>query len=170
MTGMETIVVRTAAPDDFRAIAELTVDAYEAGGHLDAGEDYRTTLADVAGRASAGEVLVAVEDRDVLGAVLFLRSGSAYSELAGPGEAEFRMLAVSPRAQRRGIGERLVRECIDRAAALGAQHLVICARDFIEGPLRLYARMGFVRVPERDWSPVPGIRLVVLRLDLGSST
>src|SRR5262245_50351061 len=117
MSGIDTIVVRDAAPDDYPAIAELTVHAYEAGGHLDAGEDYRRTLADVAGRASAGEVLVAVEGRDVLGAVLFLRSGSAYSELAGPGEAEFRMLAVSPRAQRRGIGERLVQACLDRAAA-----------------------------------------------------
>jgi hypothetical protein len=31
---------------------------------------------------------------------------------------------------------------------------------------RLYQRLGFVRCPERDWSPLPGVELVVYRLDL----
>jgi ribosomal protein S18 acetylase RimI-like enzyme len=26
---------------------------------------------------------------------------------------------------------------------------------------RLYERLGFTRLPERDWSPMPGIRLLV---------
>jgi len=161
-----TVVIRDAIPDDYPAIAELTVDAYELGGHLDAGEDYRATLANVARRAAEGDILVAAEGDDVLGAVFLVHPGSSYSELAGPGEAEFRMLAVSPKAQRRGIGELLVRACLDRARAKGALRMVISARDFIEGPLRLYDRMGFVRTPERDWSPAPGVSLVALRFDL----
>jgi ribosomal protein S18 acetylase RimI-like enzyme len=169
MAGTDPIVIRTATEDDYPTIAELTIDAYEAGGHLDGGEDYRSTLADVAGRASAGEILVAVDGSDVLGSVLLVQTGSDYSEIAGPGEVEFRMLAVSPKAQRRGIGERLVRACLERARARGAERMVISARDFVEAPLRLYARMGFVRCPERDWSPGRGISLVVLRLDLTSS-
>jgi ribosomal protein S18 acetylase RimI-like enzyme len=164
----EAITIRIATPEDFPAIAELTVDAYEAGGHLDGGEDYRRTLTDVAGRASAGEILVAVDGGDVLGAVFLVQTGSDYSEIARPGEAEFRMLAVSPKAQRRGIGESLVRACLQRARGRGAESMVISARDFIEAPLRLYARMGFVRTPERDWSPAPGIRLVALRFNLGA--
>jgi predicted N-acetyltransferase YhbS len=159
-------VVRTATAEDYPAIAELTVHAYEADGHLDNEENYRATLADVAGRASAGEILVAVEGGVVLGAVLLVRAGSEFSEIAGPGEVEFRMLAVSPKAQRRGIGERLVRACLDRARAAGADWVVISARDFVQAPLRLYARMGFVRLPERDWCPAPGIVLVALRFDL----
>jgi ribosomal protein S18 acetylase RimI-like enzyme len=160
------IVIRTATAGDYLAIAELTVDAYEAGGHLDGEENYRTTLADVASRSSAGEILVAVEGRDVLGSVLLVAEGSAYSEIAGPGEVEFRMLAVSPKAQGRGIGERLVHACLDRARTAGADRVVISARDFVQAALRLYDRMGFVRVPERDWSPGPGISLVALRFDL----
>jgi ribosomal protein S18 acetylase RimI-like enzyme len=169
ITDPESITIRVATPNDFPAVAELTVDAYEAGGHLDAEEDYRTTLSDVAGRASAGEILVAVDQAEVLGAVLLVHTGSAYSEIARPGEAEFRMLAVSPKAQRRGIGERLVRACLDRARARGADSVVISARDFVQAPLRLYDRMGFVRTPERDWSPAPGISLVTLRLDLATT-
>ncbi len=166
MTGTEAIVIRNATLDDYPAIGELTVHAYEAHGHLSAETEYRKTLADVAGRASAGEIIVAVEGDDVLGAVLLVQPGSEFSEMAGSGEAEFRMLAVSPKAQRRGIGERLVSACLERARAAGAHRVVISARDFVEAPLRLYARMGFVRVPERDWSPVPGVQLVALRFDL----
>src|SRR5688572_22967333 len=92
MTDPDAITIRTATPADYPAIADLTVDAYAADGHLDAEEDYRSTLADVAGRASAGEILVAVEGHDVLGAVLLVQTGSDFSELAGPGEVEFRML------------------------------------------------------------------------------
>jgi hypothetical protein len=31
---------------------------------------------------------------------------------------------------------------------------------------RLYERLGFTRLPERDWSPVPGAELLVYALDL----
>jgi ribosomal protein S18 acetylase RimI-like enzyme len=111
-------------------------------------------------------VLVAVDGEEVLGSVLYVEAGSAFAETAGPDEAEFRMLAVSPKAQRRGAGERLVRACLERARDRGAERVVISARDFVEAPLRLYRRLGFVRVPERDWTPVPGVRLVGLRYDL----
>src|SRR6476619_4304467 len=47
------------------------------------------------------------------------------AEVSRPGEAEFRMLAVAPGAQRRGAGEALVRACVGRARALGAEALVL---------------------------------------------
>ena len=50
--------------------------------------------------------------------------------------------------------------------AAGAQAVVISARDFVQSALRLYARLGFVRIPERDWSPIPGVQLVALKYDL----
>jgi hypothetical protein len=31
---------------------------------------------------------------------------------------------------------------------------------------RLYARLGFRRLPERDWSPTPGVDLLVYALDV----
>jgi ribosomal protein S18 acetylase RimI-like enzyme len=166
MPDADPIEVRPATPGDYPAIAELTVAAYEADGQIGPDHPYRYVLADVAGRAPAGELLVAVDGEEVLGSVLFVEAGSAFAEMAGPGEAEFRMLAVSPKAQRRGIGERLVRACLDRARDRGAERVVISARDFVRAPLRLYDRLGFVRVPERDWSPVPGVVLVALRFDL----
>jgi ribosomal protein S18 acetylase RimI-like enzyme len=31
---------------------------------------------------------------------------------------------------------------------------------------RLYERLGFARLPERDWSPAPDVDLLVYALDL----
>ncbi|MFD0821509.1 GNAT family N-acetyltransferase, partial [Micromonospora zhanjiangensis] len=123
------VVVRAARPEQYDAIGALTVAAYDADGQLAGEHGYQRVLADVPGRASAGELLVAVDPTtgEVLGSVLFVLPGSAYAELSRPGEAEFRMLAVAPAAQRRGVGEALVRACRERAEAAGCARLVICA-------------------------------------------
>lgn len=126
-------------------------------------------LADVAGRADAGELLVAVDAERVLGAVLFVDPGGRYAEVSGPGEGEFRMLAVDPAAQGRGVGRALVRACVERAVAAGCHAVVISVRDFARAAQRLYDATGFTRVPERDWSPAPEVSLLVLRLELPSS-
>jgi ribosomal protein S18 acetylase RimI-like enzyme len=162
-----TVTVRPAAPADYPGIARVTVAAYEADGQV-AGpaQEYRETLADVPARAGAGELLVAVDDTGVLGAVLFLRAGSPYTEVARDGEAEFRMLAVDPGAQGRGIGRALVTACVERATALRCPAVVICVRDFAVPAQKLYESLGFVRAPDRDWLPMPEVRLLALRLDL----
>src|SRR5688572_9129593 len=104
--------VRPAVTDDFAEIGTVTLAAYGADGQLTGGHGYQSVLADVAGRAGAGELLVAVDDATgaILGAVLFVRAGTRYAEVSRPGEAEFRMLAVAPAAQGRGVGAALVRE------------------------------------------------------------
>jgi ribosomal protein S18 acetylase RimI-like enzyme len=164
--GATAITVRPARVDEFETIGRLTVEAYRADGQLGGEHGYEKHLADVAARAEDGEVLVAVSGAQVLGSVTFVLPGTAYAELSEPGEAEFRMLAVDPAAQGRGVGEALVRACLARAAGLGCSAVVICARDFSAPAHRLYQRLGFVRVPELDWSPAPDVNLVGLRVTL----
>ncbi|MEV0719049.1 N-acetyltransferase [Asanoa sp. NPDC050611] len=165
-----TLRIRPATAADFPAVARLTVDAYRADGQLAGDHGYDKKLADVETRAEAGELLVAADEHtgQVLGSVTFVLPGTAYAELSIDGEAEFRMLAVDPAAQGRGAGEALVRACVERATALGCQAIVICVRSFSAPAKRLYARLGFTRVPERDWSPFPGVDLEALRLPLTS--
>jgi len=160
------LLVRPATPADFPEIARVTLAAYEADGQVKDTGGYDTVLVDVAGRAAAGDLLVAVSGADVLGAVLFVRPGSPYAELSRAGEAEFRMLAVDPTAQGRGVGRALVRACLDRAVAAGCAAVVICVRDFAAAAQRLYESVGFVRTPSLDWSPVAGVDLFALRLEL----
>ncbi|MCI4062503.1 GNAT family N-acetyltransferase [Micromonospora sp. R77] len=169
MTGLR---VRRAEPADFAAVARLTVAAYEADGQLKDENSYAVVLADVATRAASGELLVAVDEASgvVLGAVTFVLPGTPYAELAGPGEAEFRMLAVDPAAQGRGAGSALVRACVARAAELGCSAVVICVRSGKAAVAQqMYERLGFVRLPEKDWSPLPGVELLGLRLALTRS-
>ncbi|MFB9235330.1 GNAT family N-acetyltransferase [Plantactinospora siamensis] len=162
-----TVLVRAAVPGDFAEIARVSVAAYEADGQLPGKHGYERKLTDVPARAAAGELLVAVDAAgSVLGSVTFVLPGSPYAQLAGPGEAEFRMLAVDPAAQGRGAGAALVTACLDRAAAAGCAGVVICVRSFSAPAQRLYARFGFTRLPDRDWSPAPDVDLLALRLAL----
>ncbi|MEV7230421.1 MULTISPECIES: GNAT family N-acetyltransferase [Polymorphospora] len=165
---MSPVVVRPAEPAEFDTVARLTLAAYEADGQLKEDRGYAPTLADVAGRAATGELLVAVDEVTgrLLGSVTFVLPGSRYAELAGTGEAEFRMLSVDPAAQGRGVGEALTRACLARAAELGCHAVVISTRTFTEPAHRLYHRVGFVRTPGADWSPVPGVDLIAWRYDL----
>lgn len=162
---MSSLVVRTAKPEDFASIAELTVAAYRGDGQTSPDHPYETVLADVGARATAGSVLVCTSSEGVLGAVLFVLPGSEYTELAREGEAEFRMLAVAPFAQRRGVGEALVRACLERAQELGCKSVVICVRDFVMSAKRLYTKLGFVRDPSLDWTPLEGVHLQGMRYD-----
>lgn len=163
-----TITIRDARPDDFRVIGRVTLAAYRESGQLATEIGYEPVLADVASRACAGTVLVAVDDRTgrPVGAVTIAPAGSRYAEISRDGEAELRMLAVDPAAQGRGIARLLVAECMRRVAALGCSALVICYRDFVAAAERLYTALGFTPVPERDWSPVPGVNLRAMRIEL----
>jgi ribosomal protein S18 acetylase RimI-like enzyme len=167
--------IRVATPEDFAAIGELTVAAYRADGQTAAGHPYEQVLMDAAGRSGAGTLLVCEDPLGsgaggaILGSVLFAQAGSRYAELSRAGEAEFRMLAVAPWAQRRGVGEALVNACLERARRLGCTALVICVRDFSADANRLYKRLGFVRAPALDWSPMEGVLLLGLRYELDST-
>lgn len=146
---------------------EVTVQAYDVDGHLAGDVGYDAELRDIARRVELAEVLVAVgEAGDVLGCVTIVRPGSAYAEISRPGELEFRMLAVAPSARGRGVGEALTRAVLDRARTLGLRRVVLSSLDGMRSAHRLYERLGFTRLPERDWRPFPHISLVAYRIDV----
>ena len=157
--------VHPAGPEDFDRIAELTVGVYVGGGLADQG--YATELADVAGRASRAELLVVRDDDgSVVGSVALVLAGDFGEITTSDDEAAFRMLVVDPAVQGRGIGQLLVTTCLDRARAAAKRRMVIATGTRMTAAQRLYERLGFMRLPERDWSPVPGIDLLVYSRDL----
>ena len=161
------VTVREVRPDEFEAVADLTVAAYY-GVPDDQTHGYVSELRDVAGRAAACRVLVAVDASDrVLGAVTYVDGpGNPWAELERGDEAGFRMLAVAPDAQGRGIGRLLAETVIARARAAGRGGIAIYTRPSMAAAHRLYDALGFVRDPERDWEFAPGEWLWAMALRL----
>ncbi|MER6069884.1 GNAT family N-acetyltransferase [Streptomyces sp. NPDC001817] len=159
------IVIRQATPEEYDALGEITARAYLDDGLLDFGESdrYLGELRDVAKRAAAAQVLVAVRDGTLLGGVTFVPSLGPMADVARPGEAEIRMLAVAHAGRGQGAGEALVRACIDRARATGGcTALVLSTQRTMHAAHRIYERLGFVRAPERDWNPLPELDDITL--------
>jgi ribosomal protein S18 acetylase RimI-like enzyme len=162
-----TLVIRPAHHEELTAVGALTLDSYAADGFVTEEDDYAEELSDAAARAHMAEVYVAVtEDGALLGTVTFCPEGSDYRELAAPGEGEFRMLAVAPEARGRGVGEAMVRMCVERAAELGYDAVVMSSMASQVQAHRIYERVGFRRTPDLDWKPVPSVQLLGFRLDL----
>lgn len=161
------LVIRPAHEEELAAIGALTLDAYTSDGFVSLDGEYAAELRDAATRAREAEVYVALDEVGTLvGTVTYCPEGSAYRELAGPGEGEFRMLAVAPEARRRGVAEALVRMCVERSEELGYDAVVLSSLPTQEQAQRVYARVGFRRTPDLDWQPHPGLDLLAFRLDL----
>jgi ribosomal protein S18 acetylase RimI-like enzyme len=159
------VVLRRASAADHDAAGEVTVAAYTEF-TLGPEDPYVHKLRDAATRDREAELWVAELDGSVVGTVTVAIEGSPWREIGEPGEGEFRMLAVSPSAQRRGVGEALMQLVVDRFRELGAHAIVLSSLAEMRAAHRVYGRLGFRRIPERDWSPVPGVDLIAFRLEL----
>ena len=162
--SVESLRIDAARPADFGRIAELTAGVYR--DEQLAPEAYLSQLADVAGRAERAELLVVRDGGTVVGSVALVLAGEFGEITSSDDEAAFRMLVVDPAVRGRGVGELLVRACLQRARAAGKRRMVLSTEPRMTAAHRLYERLGFARLPERDWSPLPGVQLMAYALEL----
>jgi ribosomal protein S18 acetylase RimI-like enzyme len=146
-------------------IGDIRLAAYRADGFLSHESSYAAVLHGL-GATGNGRVLVAVDGDRILGTVMLQFWPEAGEIVHGPGEAEIRALAVAPSAQRMGTGRALVRAVITEAVASGISYLALCSLPEMHTAHRMYERAGFVRLPERDWSPQPGSPLLAYGMQL----
>ncbi|MER5350874.1 GNAT family N-acetyltransferase [Kitasatospora sp. NPDC002551] len=160
------IVIRPARAEEFEEAGRITVEAFVGDGFTSPGSEYVHRLRDAATRAAEAELLVAVDTAGgtVLGSVTFAVGGTRWADIATPEEGEIRMLATAAAARGRGAGEALVRAALARSRELGLSGMAFSTQPEMTAAHRIYERVGFRRAPERDWSPVPGLELMVYSL------
>ena len=141
--------IRDARPDEYTAIADVTLAAYmqyAAVMPAAAWEGYAENIVDTATREESIERIVAEVDGRIVGSVLYF--GAASSPFGAP---MVRLLAVLPAARGQGIGKALMRECLGRARLARAASLVLHTTLMMDVARRMYEHMGFVRAPELDF-------------------
>ncbi len=154
------ITIRPARPDEYERVGTLTIAAYRTlpVDHLWGG--YGDEILDTANRSRHADILVAVDDESIVGAVTYVGdTSSSWSEWTDPGEVQFRLLAVDAQLREHGAGTALVQACIERATAAG-RPILMHTTVWMEAARRMYDRLGFVRRPDRDvpyeaWNAVP---------------
>jgi ribosomal protein S18 acetylase RimI-like enzyme len=183
---MGCVMIREARPGELAAVGDLRVAAYAAGGFLSPG--YAPELRAL-GTQGDGTVLVAVPAGDppgggtapaaddpggglgdgagaIAGTIMLVTWPLAGELVGGPDEAEIRALAVAPGVQHGGVGTGLLLTALNWAELAGARRVVLSTLPEMRAAHRLYERNGFRRLPDRDWSPRPGVELLAYILEL----
>jgi ribosomal protein S18 acetylase RimI-like enzyme len=142
--------IRLVRPNELDAVARLTIEAYTRDYELS--NSYRLSLGDVHDRARTDEVWVAEDTATgaILGTVWTPRPGARLSPLALEDELDFRLLAVAPDARGRGIGTALTEHVVGLGRIRGVKRVVMNSGGTMFAAHRLYARLGFERLPERE--------------------
>lgn len=164
------MLIRPIEPDEYARLGVLTLTAYTTLDGQVSEPEYEEELADVRTRAEAAStfVLVAVDDGgELLGGVTYVADErSPFAEHSVDGAASIRMLAVDGARRRSGVGEALVRECIERARAGGRAEVFLHSTPWMLAAHGLYGKLGFERDPAHDWDVNPEIQLLAFRLPL----
>jgi GNAT superfamily N-acetyltransferase len=153
------------------AVRDVTLAAYEEYAAIMPGQFWtgyrRHLLATLDAQGPADRIVVEQQGVVVGSVLLFPPAANAYGAAAGGTEwPEVRLLAVLPSARGQGVGTALMAECVRRARQAGAAALGLHTMDMMRAAMRMYERMGFVHVPDLDFSPAHGVLLKGYRLDL----
>ncbi len=167
----ERSLVRDAIVEDLDNVALLIRDAYQEYQAYFPPEDwerYSRDIMDVRSRLDTSELIVAENAGGLVGAVTFYPNVSQSNQGGWPpGWTGIRLLAVHPDARGMGIGRLLMDECFRRSRLMAARTLGLHTTELMAVARGMYERMGFVRVPEFDFQPGPGVVTVIAyRLDL----
>jgi ribosomal protein S18 acetylase RimI-like enzyme len=153
------ITLHDARPADRERIRELTLAAYAEYAGIMAPTAWAglhgAVVSALASDEPSIEWIVAKSAGEIVGSVmLYPPKVAAYGgEVEGVPWPELRLLAVDAAFRGRGVGQRLVEECVHRARAMGADELGLHTSRSMEAAIRMYRKMGFERAPAHDFHP-----------------
>jgi ribosomal protein S18 acetylase RimI-like enzyme len=165
---IEQIEVRDARPEELDEVAQLLEESYRQYAQImppEAWESYRQDIRNVRARLTESQLIVALLDERVAGAVTLYLNGSA--SLSWPdGWAGVRLLGVHPSFRGKGVGKELMEECVRRARSAGVKTIGLHTTTAMVVAQRLYEKMGFVRVREFDFHPDEEVVVMAYKLDI----
>ncbi|KTR82121.1 hypothetical protein NS354_11415 [Leucobacter chromiiresistens] len=165
--------IRRVRPEEYDAVGAMVRAAY--AGDYTLNDEYLAEIEDVAGRDEVSEVLVAVDPvtGDLLGTITVPRAGERLIDDTAENEFDVRLLGVSRAARGRGVGQAIMRHAADMARSRGLDRLVLHTGEQMLPAQRLYERMGFVQIPEREFTierDIGPLRILSYGLDVGRVT
>ncbi|MEE8600164.1 GNAT family N-acetyltransferase [Euzebya tangerina] len=160
------LTIRLATEEELDGVAQLVVDAYAefaAAMSPDAWAMFARDIANVHGRKHDGDIVVAVDESgEIVGTVTMFREWRGVQE----GTVAIRLLAVLPDQRNQGIGTALVRWVVEEARASNKGRVVATVMKMMDAIREIVERDGFVRMPELDHEPAPGVRAEGFCLEL----
>lgn len=173
MGARDTVIIRDARDDERDALRDVVLAAYSEYAALmpePFWSRYRQHLIETIDADGPFQRIVA-EMHGVGGVLLFPPATAAYASAGHEVDyPEVRLLAVVPAARGKGVGEALMHECARRARRMGARALGLHTTDVMQAAGRMYEQLGYVRVPEVDFTPAKGLVVKGYRLSLGGTT
>lgn len=141
-------IVRDAFTHEFTHVADLVVEAYREYARDLTPDNWKimqTNLLKVVEVAREGQLIIAQDDRELVGAVVYCPPGTSDRRIFQPEWASLRMLAVSPQHRGQGIGAQLSAECIRRAKQDKAEIIGLHTSELMLPAIRMYEKLGFDR-------------------------
>lgn len=109
--------------------------------------------------AKTGEIIVAEDAGQIVGAVAYVGPQQPKAAFFEPGWPVIRMLVVDPAARGKGIGRQLTEECLRRAERDRSPVVALHTTPIMTAALPMYLRMGFAKV--RDAPDILGVPYAV---------
>lgn len=168
--GPPAVRVRGMRTHEAGRVGELTLAAYDRYGRIEG--EYRDFLADPTRRIEGCTAVLVAEitgpagDPEVVGTVSYVvPSDAEWEDREVPaGDSGFRVLAVDPAHEGRGIGSALVDACLARAREAGSHRMLIISMEWMHRAHGLYTRRyGFVRRPDLDVRFPGGVGVILAR-------
>ena len=164
------LLIRNARPDELDDVSLLLENAYKQYENIirpEAWKPYLQDIMDVRSRLDESDLIVAELNHRLAGSVtLYLDTSHSMPEVWPKGLAVVRLLAVHPAYRGQGIGRALMEECIRRCRQAKVAAIGLHTTEAMDIARQMYERMGFVRVPESDFHPVPGVTVMAYSLQL----
>jgi len=157
--------IRDFAAPDAAAVNAIALAAFEQyRGEYSDWPEFASRVGAMASLADGGEIIVALSEGRIAGAVAYFGPTAAKPAPFDPGWPVIRMLVVDPAERGRGLGRLLTEECIRRARRDGAAAIALHTSPIMQVALAMYLRLGFVLL--RETPPIFGVpyRIYLKRL------